>query len=812
MAVGQNSINQASLYAPDLPWNRFKAEDLGPCIMNFVNDHEPFFRKWAEIWYENFQFLYGNSTVKWSKQYGFAVDYDFLRRDGPFQMRANTNLARVIAESLAAFIFGQLPEWEVDAMDESSIKGKRYRKIVQKILDAYMQRLCMETEFKSAAMIYTMFGQVGAVINWNKLAGQLLEIPRFQKTQSPVFSDILAPNMFTQGLIEVPNPIVDGNGQPLMEDRWQPILDQNGRQIIDKLFSGDVGVSMLTPFEYRREIGQYGMHRSKWIQHFKLMDYDEFMDYYKDVDGVTPEFQKIRPVYCDPTIYSMAIRHFMRMQFTTPPSMDDNSFKRTQSVFKSSLFKYKVFVVEHFDKPHPDKWPLGRRVVVANGSCTHITKPDYSTNKLNGWHPFVEAQWLSSPPNSIAAGPMNDVIRKNKEINLKDSLVATAVRRNMGSQLLVKIGGGLEVEQITGEPGKTHLVNDPSTTARWLHDEMPIPPVIARLRELDKEDVYESSGAIEALRGEGSTGATSGYQEKQREEREEKRLTPARRAFGGFVEGIGEKITTCLRQNVLKLDDSVMGFLKRNGAGEFSEQDVIAFISSSIDFGIDIKIDMSSMAIRSKASDQALMRELGQDPAVANRLQTDAKVLDEYLKFFDAETLRDDSSVHRDRATRENEVFMDMIRLGPNIEGIPHPIVLEEDDDILHMAEHDLCLVKNFEEFRSNPQMLFQFLEHKNRHDLQNQAKMAKLQPGASTQTGKMMQQAQMQAPPTVETIMVDKMKRQLSEQSMNADINSEESPPQAPRQPSSEGSTSGTMDASAPSANTPSAASKGGV
>src|SRR5690606_22275208 len=112
-----NDIRKAQLYAPALPWNVFKAEDLGPKIMSFVEDHEPYFRRWAEVWYENFQFLYGNHSIKWSKRYGFAVDYDFLRRDEPFEMPAQTNLARIITESLASFIFGVLPAWEVDSAD-----------------------------------------------------------------------------------------------------------------------------------------------------------------------------------------------------------------------------------------------------------------------------------------------------------------------------------------------------------------------------------------------------------------------------------------------------------------------------------------------------------------------------------------------------------------------------------------------------------------------------------------------------------------------------------------------------------------------
>jgi hypothetical protein len=824
-SIKSQNVNNAALWAKDLPWNCFTPDQLGPVVMGFVNDHEPFFRRWAEVWYENYQFLFGNHNVKWSRKYGFAVDQDFLRRDAGGAMRANTNIARVVVEALASFVYGNVPEWIAEAMQESSIKGKSYAKIAQRILECYNERILLHKELKTAAIAYALFGQVGMEVEWNRRAGQLLEIPRYNKTQKPSYSTYMAPNPVTGGLIEIPTPIVGPDGQPIMETTWEAVRDPKGRQIVDKVFSGDVGVNVLTPFEYRRQIGTYGMHKTRYVQRFKLLDYDEFLDTYKNIEGKTPKFQGIRPVYSDPLVYQMAIRHFMRMQFTAPPSVNDG-FRRTQNVFKSSLFRYKVFVVEHWDHPHEDKWPLGRRVVVANGECVAITAPDYSTNKQDGWHQLVEAQWMSAAPNSISAGPTNDVIRKNKELNVKDSLIATAVRRNMGSELLVKVGSGYDPQKKTGEPGNIQEVND-VMGARWLHDDMPIPPVMATLRDQDKNDVYETSGAGDALRGQPSPGTSSGYQEKQREEREEKRLGPARKEFEDMVSGVGEKLLSCLKANVMHLDDSVMGFMKRAAAGEFSTQDVVSFLSNSLGFGVDIKVKKSSMVIKSRATKQATLQELA-GGALGQRLSQDAKVLDEYLKEFDADTFRDSSAPHRDRANRENEVFLDMLRLGPDTEGMPKPLVILEDDDLIHMAEHDECLVKNFEEFRNNPEMMQAFLEHKERHRLQYEEKKGALMPGASNQTATMMGMAQQSALPTVQTVYLDTSMRNQQQAQMQQQPAQGQQPgqpgpagggqqkapnpkaPQAPRQPSGPGGGAGKIDPNAPSQNTP--AAKGGM
>jgi len=160
---------------------------------------------------------------------------------------------------------------------------------------------------------------------------------------------------------------------------------------------------------------------------------------------------------------------------------------------------------------------------------------------------------------------------------------------------------------MTGEPGQVHEASD-IYGARYLHDDLPIPPVIAQLRQQDKEDVYEVSGAGDALRGQPSTGASSGYQEKQREEREEKRLAPARKFFEQAVSSHGEKLIFAMKCNVRKLDENMMGYLRNSGSGEFTAQDVVAFLSTPFSFGTDIKVKKSSMALRSKATMQATLQ------------------------------------------------------------------------------------------------------------------------------------------------------------------------------------------------------------
>lgn len=798
-AKAREQVYLANKMAPELPWNNWNPDELGPCLMKFMEDQEPFFARWAETWFQNFQFVYGNQSMRWSRRYGYAVDNDFLRREPSMNMRAQTNISRTIAESLAALIYSNLPTWEVDAAEESSVKGKRFQRIIQKMLDAYMTRLCMDKEFATAAMGYVVFAQMAAFVDWDDKAGEIMTIPQWRKVESPIYTDYMAPNPYTGGLLEVPTQALDSQGQPLFEQRWEPVLDPQGRQVIDKKLMGDVSVDMLTPFEYRRALGSKGPHKSKYWQRIRLLDYDEFLDNYGSLEGQTDKFKSIKPVYNNPGIYRIAVRHFMRMQMTTPPSLGD-TFQRPFSTYRNGAFKSKVLVVDHFDQPHPIKWPTGRRVVVVNGDAVIVGKPRYNTNKKDGWHPFVEAQWFNVAPSSIASGPLNDVIAKNRELNVADSLNATALRRNMGSQLLIKTGSGLDPQRLTGEPGMTHEVSD-VLGFRWLHDDMPIPPVVAQLRQMLKDDVYEISGAQDAIRGERSVGAESGYAQRQIQEREEKRLAPARKMFGYFVAGIGEKMWTCLKQNVTQIDGNVMGYLQRSAAGEFQPQDVVALLSSTTDFGVDINIKEDSMAARSIATEQATLLELLKGPG-APRAQN-PKVLDQVFKFYGVEHLRDESAAHRDRAQRENEVFLDMLRLGGDLEGVSKPIVMFEDDDKIHIAEHTEFMVQNSDEIMRNEEFMQQCVLHLETHRIQDQEKSGDQLPGTSLQTPNMAAAITKQQTPTIQTIFQNTQMKAMQQQQQPQAAGPQN--PQAPSQPAPIGSGGPPQtDATAPSQNTP--------
>lgn len=793
----KNAMKSMSL-APEHPWNHTSPADLGPCITNFIDQHESYFRRWAESWFMTMMFVFGNHNYKWSRKMGFAVDFDAMRSGRRPQTSSYTNIARIAIEALVAGLYANIPSWDVDAMDSGAVTGRRQKKIMTGMLESFFNTLMMDKDVGAAAFVFAMFGQFSWESLWNPMAGRVIEVPRFIKQKQPAFSSYMAPNQATGGLIETPTMIQDTGGRPYLEDGWQRAKDQMGRDITDKIFTGNPGCSVLTPFEYRRAIGSVGMHKTRYTQIFRLLDYDKWLDVYGQMDGKTRFFGDVEPVYNNSTIYNFALRFFMRMSTVTPPSEDDYG-GRWGALMGGASLKHKVLVVEHYDEPHPLKWPEGRRVVVANGACTHITKPQYNTGKMDGWHPLSEAQWMNTYPSSVASGPMQDLVKKNIEVNAMDTFISMAMRRTLGGQYLVKVGSGIDPARLTGEPGMAHEVTDPYGI-RILHDDMAIPPVVQQIRQMNMDDAYNQSGALEAQRGGTDDGAKSGYQAKINEEREEKRLSPARKTFRNALAGAGEKLISATHKNVIHLDEAMMGYMLANCAGEFTPEDVVSFLSKPMGLGVQVKIVEGSMSLKSKATKQATMQELAQGPA-AQRLGSDAKVLDKYLKEFDMDVLRDSSATHRDRAERENETFLDMMRLGFDMEGIVKPISIFEDDDQIHINEHTDFITKYWDLARANKSFLMEFYIHMETHRLQDEEKKAKLMPGTSLETGTMVQQASMTPRPSIQTIAIDSQNRKM-QQAQNAGQGAATTDPKPAGSPPGRAPTSPT----APSQTTPAA------
>ena len=733
------SYQKANKHSGDLPWNEQDPRKLGGVISEFVEKYDNYLAPWSQMWFENFNFVHGNHDVLWSKKWGFAVDVDFLsKRTNSMSMRSKTNVSRTVFESLSSLIFSNAPDWDVLAADESSTQGRRFQKIISSVLDCYYERLCMDRELRSFTNNLVTYGLAATKIDWCVNSGQMIKSEMLEEREVPLYEEY--PQTTDMGVIDTIIAGTSNSGEPRMEKRLVPRRDETGKVIYENRWSGDVRVTTLTPFEYRRELNPHGTHKSKWFQQVRVMDYDDYLAEYAQMGDRTNYFERIEPGMMHSSAYKFAIKQYMRMHFVTP--MNSKDVRRSSfSSLKQDFMKNKVLVVEHYDRPNPDLWPEGRVTVVVNGYVTNITKPQYSTRKTNGWHPFVEASWITLSPSSIPTGPMNDITAKNRELDMMDSLIDTSSMRNLGSMMLVKTGSGLDPQRIWAEPGLIQEVNDLNCIT-YVRDPLPIPPITMQLRDMKKDDIYELSGAQDAIRGDRSKGISSGYGQKVVEEREQRRLTPVRRELERATGEIGQKVIACLKACAPSLDDLTFGFLKRSASGQFSDKDIMAFMQTPLDYGVDINVRGGSMVAKSEAAErQDIMDMIEKIPNAQQRLN-DASVLDNVLKKFGIQVLRDGSAVHRDKALRENEVFSDLGTMGPDATGVQIPVVCPEDDHAIHITAHDLDMVEKFDDIQHDEFQLTLRTFHRECHKINQQEQVGEVPQGTAREFGKLYDQA----------------------------------------------------------------------
>lgn len=724
------NFEQLKETCPDLPWCQDDPEKLGNCISQFVEKHDSYLSGWTQKMYENFQYIYGNHKATWSKKWGFAVDVDFLRQSSPsMATHSQTNVTRTSFESLCSLIFGNAPDWDVQSADETSTQGRRFQKITEKLLICFYERLQMEKRIRSFVGVLTSYGFAGAKISFDRNAGRIMEIPEYEEISVPLYE--VVPTSDPMGILKGVFNQTNESGENREEKRIVNKRNADGSIKTKTVQAGDTKFEVLTPFELRFDTA--GFENAKWIEHVRVMDFDDYIAEFAEEDGRTKYFEMIRPGRLTEAANDFSIKQFLRMQFMTPIPGDEVR-RRTSNAIKEDFLRHKVVVIEHYDKPNAERWPEGRRVIVVNGLCTHIQlKANYRTNKSDGWHPFVVASWLSLAPSPMPSSPLNDVTAKNKELDRLDSQIDMSSARNFGSAVLIKQQSGIDPDQFFNAPGQVFSVPNVNDAINYVRDSSPIPPNSSDLRQQKKDDIYEISGAQDAIRGNRSKGATSGYAQKVIEEREQARLTPVRKEVENAVAGAGQKIIACHKANAKELDKDVFAYIQRSAAGEFSTADVEAFLKNEIDYAVDINVTAGSMVAKSKASIQATLIELVQKTPAGQRLQ-DAEVLDNFLKFFDAQVLRDGTSVHRDRAIKENDIFSDVGKLGPEATGLQLPVVSWADDDDIHITYHRRDMAQKFNDLQTNEFELLVREFHIARHEMQSREKKGEV-PAGSTHT-----------------------------------------------------------------------------
>ena len=739
---GQMQNLLESDYCQDLPWCVDDVDKLGNVVTNFYYNQSRMIAPKARQWFQNVNFFYGNQNLRWSNYLSAPVVSDFMplagkRRSGAF--RTQSNFIRVVGESLLALIASRNAVPSVSVKSKFSTMSSLVKPIAKARLDYFNDHLELPIKFREAALGLIVFSEIAGKVEYCRSKGYMQKYQVMQEVQQPVMKVTQELDPASGLYMEMQVPDVDPmTGQPVTQTVTVPKRDSRGNVVFNHAWSGDTDFRIVTPFELFRDYDS-DFYESKRIGEVRIIDYDDWLSEYSELGGKTEYFDMVRPGASTDFVYQIMLMHFLRTKFMAP-----DGYSQTSSPFNSNWnLMNKVLIIEHYDRPHPQKWPNGRKLVIANGMCTHrIMKQDYYTTKKDGWHPYNWAGWLVCPPVSFANGPIDDVISKQQDINYTETLINTKLHRAFGGVTLVKTNA-FDKDKLTGEPNQSIYTPNVNDAIRFAHDENAIEPAIPQIEDRKKDDLFTISGAQEAIRGERSENASSGFAQKVIDEREQRRLTPGKRSLEQYVKKAYEKIQACDRATTNFSDPRVQELLK-TALGNVTASQLKIYMDQAIDLGLDISIDADSMAYESEAAKKAEVRELLGTPFGQIVFQS-PELTDRFKDFFGLDDFKDQQSLHVDNAQCENDAFFALLYGSIDTMDLnAMPKVIPEQSDDIHLAEHDKFIITNQKSLENNPELFQLIITHKQHHEDQKIRKQM-AQANNDMQSQQMFAQMQMQ-------------------------------------------------------------------
>ena len=223
-----------SNYSAVMPWQTNDWRELEGAINQLANISDQINRRWAQKWFENFQFVLGNQDLRWSRQWDFAFDSDTLGQQAGISRRQQTNYSRVVLESLSGHIYNQLPEIYFEEKYESSSRGARLAHLLEAMKNAYDARLSLHEEFDSASVSYVLYSKVYSCVTWDRNQGGMFKRTKQAPAKVPKMLTTMSIDPTTGENIVVPVPAMGADGKPIMIDSWEDVVGEDGNPADDQ--------------------------------------------------------------------------------------------------------------------------------------------------------------------------------------------------------------------------------------------------------------------------------------------------------------------------------------------------------------------------------------------------------------------------------------------------------------------------------------------------------------------------------------------------------------------------------------------------
>ena len=471
----------------------------------------------------------------------------------------------------------------------------------------------------------------------------------------------------------VSQPQTDPNtGAVVGEIQVQAVDPESGEELFDELPLGDVNTDIVEPYRIAIDPAPNDIHKAKWIMEYSIQTLDWIEENFsKEGPGYTGLWDTVK----EERTLSSSMRRWFNLKTSSGVKGNGALLEGATGSSGDSNITNSAVVKEYYERP-TSQHPQGRMVVVANSVVLYSGASPYSGPEMGDWHPYSECRWEIVPGRFWGKSAFDVACDIQKQINSIDSVIILTRKTMAIPQKLVPIGAGIAPGTWTGRPGQEISYRDSGGVAPSTIPASGVDPTVFEERAQRVEDLKNTTGAIDILKGDRPPGVTAASALNMLFEIGTGKLFPVLTRWKAFIESSQKKQLKVISKMYREpRPDFIRMLMSKNQ--ELSQEVISKFIGEDLYDNCNVIVEAGSNIPKLQAAQQAALQEAAQAGTLA--LEQPANRM-EYNRQMGIVGFDNDIEPDTKRAEWENDLLDNIMNSPDNA-----PIVLQVDDDQVHM-------------------------------------------------------------------------------------------------------------------------------
>ncbi len=690
----------------------------------------------AYTWDESIRFFDGDQHIEYNLTTN-KFQQVTVNRNNNFIPRPITNLILPIVRTVTSQLTKRKPQAKVRANSKDP-RDLAAGKVGDMVLDVKHEELREDEKNMEKAYWGTICGTVFKKIFWNDASAKVLRIPRMEKVPQEIMDEAGSP---VPQVDEAGQPVTDELGTPLnqTEDVEQQAVGEDGEPSSDEFNVGDVDTAIVPPYNIAFSQSARSPLEFGWIMEYSVQKIDWVQRMYdKEGKGYTGEAKNIKAEKDLSTILQLEYR------------LRTLVGRRSGGLYSTGAGGYidienSTVLKEYYSAP-TTKHPKGRMVIVASGKTLFSDdNPYYDPRYADSWNPYVEWRFELVPGRAWGKGLVEELVPLNRRVNAIDSIVVLNRKTMAIGQWLIPEGSGVPNGYINGRPGLNIPYRPVGANGAKPEkiDGTPLPQQVYQEREQTVVDMKRIGMTQDVLEGTNPQGVKTAYQLEQLLENALAQMGGVFQRWEKSYEREEIKKLLLISKRYKEPREEFGRKLKAINKG-ITDIELDMFMGADLRDNVDVRVEANSSIPRSKAGENAVIRELVQGKVldvVANPANKREFMDKMGIKGFDLQSSPDLQRAQWENSIIENGRMEDLIVkpeepmvdpatgepvIDPNTgqpAQIPPSTVLELDDHEAHIIVH----AARMKDPNISPEVRDKYLGHTEEH-LQKLAEAAAAQ------------------------------------------------------------------------------------